>query len=80
MKESHAMARNRKTENKGGPREGADRPTVVPIGRGIRLAVRLRRQAPEQERRFQAAVDALLSELVRRKTSRWGECNEPKGT
>ena len=80
MKEFEAMSRNREGENKGKPRKGADRPTVVPIGRGIHMTVRLRRQAPEQERRFQAAVDALLSELVRRKTSRWGECNEPKGT
>jgi hypothetical protein len=74
------MARNRKTENKGEPRDEADRPMDVPIGRGMRMTVRLRRQAPEQERRFQAAVDALLSELVRRERGRWGECNEPKGT
>ena len=74
------MPRNKERENQGKPRERADRPTDVPIGRGIHMTVRLRRQAPEQERRFQAAVDALLSELVRRKPSRWGECNEPKGT
>jgi hypothetical protein len=74
------MPRNREGDNKGEPREGADRPTDVPIGRGIHMTVRRRRQAPEQERRFQAAVDALLSELVRRKMGRRGECNEPKGT
>jgi hypothetical protein len=74
------MPRNREVENKGKPREGADRPMGVPIGRGIHMTVRLRRQAPEQERRFRAAVDALLSELVRRKMGRRGECNEPKGT
>ena len=74
------MPRNRDGDNKGKPREGADRPMAVAIGRGIRMAVRLRRQAPEQERRFQAAVDALLSELVRRKMGRREQCNEPKGT
>ena len=74
------MPRYREGDNKGEPREGADRPTEIPIGRGIRLSVRLRRQAPEQERRFNAAVDALLSELVRRKMGRREQCNEPKGT
>lgn len=70
------MPRNRETENTGKPREGADRPMVVPIGRGIRMTVRLHRQAPEQERRFNAAIDALLSEMVRRKIGRRGECDE----
>jgi hypothetical protein len=74
------MARNRETENKGMPREGADRPTVVPIGRGINMTVRLHRQAPEQERRSDAAIDALLSEMVRRKMSRRGERNEQEET
>ena len=71
------MPRNREVDNKGQPTEGAaDGPSGVAIGRGIRLSVRLRRQAPEQERRFQAAIDALLSELVRRKMGRREQENE----
>jgi hypothetical protein len=65
------MGGNNKGDNHGHPIEGADdRPNEAAIGRGILLSVRLRRAAPEQERRFGTAVDALLSELVRRMLSR----------
>jgi hypothetical protein len=65
------MGRNSKGDNHGHPIEGADdRAIEAAIGSGIHLSVRLRRAAPEQERRFGTAVDALLSELVRRELSR----------
>ncbi len=38
--------------------------------RAIALTVVRRRQAPEEERRFRAAADALLTELVRRQMGR----------
>ena len=75
------MSRNSKTDNTGRPIEGAEvRPIEVPIGRGIHLSILPRRAAPEQQHRFEAAVDALLSEIVRREISRKGNGNEPKGT
>lgn len=65
------MGRNSKVDNHGHPIEGADdRRIEAAIGRGNLLSVLLRRAAPEQERRLKAAIDALLSELVRRKLSR----------
>ena len=69
-------------------REGASEGPVV---RGVRsrsaparpapaVAAVARRQTPEEERRFGAAVDALLSELVRRGLGRRGESNEQERT
>ena len=71
------MARNINVEKQGQSwKEVEGRVIDALIGRGIRLSVRLRRQTPHQERRFDAAIDALLSELVRREIGRRGETHE----
>jgi hypothetical protein len=57
-----------------------DRGRSASAGPAPAVAAVVRRQTPEEERRFGAAVDALLSELVRRGMGRRGECNERKGT
>ena len=75
------MARNSKGDNTGRPIEGGQVRTIeVPIGRGIHLTVLPRRAAPEQQHRLEAAVDALLSEIVRQEISRKGNGNEQEGT
>jgi hypothetical protein len=70
------MARNRNNDTpKARPaREGE--PIAAPVGRGLNLLVRHRRQTPEQSRHFETAVDVLLSELVRQSLRRGGEEDE----
>jgi hypothetical protein len=75
------MGRNINVETKGQPwKEVEGRAIEAPIGRGIRLSVRLQRQTPHQERRLDAAIDALLSELVRREIGRRGETHDTQGS
>lgn len=71
------MAGNSKVDNTGRPIEGGQVRTIeVPNGRGIHLTILPRQAAPEQQHRFEAAVDAFLSEIVRREMSRKGNDNE----
>lgn len=48
----------------------ADLPAAPLVGRGVQLVLRRHRQTPQQERRFNAAIDAFLSELVRQEMGR----------
>lgn len=48
----------------------ADLPAAPLVGRGVQLVLHRHRQAPQQERQFNAAIDALLSELVRQEIGR----------
>ena len=66
------MARNNKAESEGHPARGTEARPAAADRRGIQLVIRQRRQTPQEERRCNAAIDALLSELVRQEMGREG--------
>lgn len=70
MKESIAARGNRNDMEGHAAVAAADLPASPLVGRGVRLVASRHRQTPQQERQFNAAIDALLSELVRQEMGR----------